>query len=156
MAAERAALRILGGATQSQAALRRRLAQRGFSAQAVESAADAATQAGYVDDAALATSIVSRRRAGRGSARIVAELRARGIEDSVARAAVGAISAEDERDAAVREARRRLRGELPAEWAARRRELMRVGGALSRLGFGGDAVAHALGVLGGEAGELAS
>jgi regulatory protein len=147
-AAERAALRILGGAAQSEASLRRRLAHRGFSEQAAQSAADAAIHAGYVDDAALAASIVSRRRNGRGSARIVAELRARGIEDTVARAAVGAISVEEERESAVREARRRLRGELPAEWAARRRALGRIGGALSRLGFTADAVSHALAALG--------
>jgi regulatory protein len=149
-AAERAALRILGGAAQSQSSLRRRLAHRGFSEQAAQSATDAAMQAGYVDDAALAASIVSRRRDGRGAARIVAELRVRGIEDGVARAAVGAIPVEEERESAVREARRRLRGDLPAEWAARRRELARIGGALNRLGFGGDAISCALAALSAE------
>lgn len=147
-AAETAALRILGGASQSQASLRRRLVQRGFSAEAADAATDDAVRAGYVDDAALAASIVARRRGRRGTARIVAEMRARGIDADVARAAAGEVPVEEERDAAVREAqRRRPAAGLPDDHTARRRELARIGGALSRQGFPSDAVAYALRTL---------
>jgi len=123
--------------------------QRGFSTEAAGAATDAAVHAGYVDDAALAESIVARRRGRRGSVRIVAELRARGVEVEVARAAAGVVPVEEERDAAVREARRRLPATgLSDDRAARRRELGRIAGALARLGFPSDAIAHALGELG--------
>jgi regulatory protein len=150
-AAETAALRILGGAAQSQESLRRRLVHRGFSAEAAASAAHSAVRAGYVDDAALAASIVQRRRGRRGTARIAAELRARGVDPDVARTAVGAVSVEEGRTAALNEARRRVRGELPCDWQARRRELGRIAGALNRLGFSADAVAFALGAIGADA-----
>jgi regulatory protein len=148
-AAAAAALRILGGAAQSRASLRRRLVQRGFSDEDADSATDAATRAGYVDDAALAESIVARRRGRRGSVRIVAELRARGVENDVARAVVGRVPAEEEREAAVNEARRRVPAAgLSVDRVARRRELGRIAGALNRLGFPSAAIAHALAMLG--------
>jgi regulatory protein len=143
-AAEQAALRILGGAAQSEAALRRRLERRGFSAEAAQAATDAVVQLGYVDDGALARSIVARRQGRRGSVRIAAELRARGVDDEVVRSAMAVVSPDDQRESAVREARRRLRDGLPTDRTERRRALGRVGGALSRLGFPGDVVAYAL------------
>jgi regulatory protein len=149
-AAEQAALRILGGAAQSESALRRRLERRGFSAEASQAAADSAVRLGYVDDGALARSIVDRRRGGRGSVRIAAELRARGVDDEVVREAVAGVSPEEQRESALREARRRLSRGLPPDPAERRRALGRVGGALSRLGFSYDVVAHALAVAGAD------
>ena len=147
-AAEAAALRILRGAAQSRASLQRRLRQRGFSADAADSATDAAVAAGYVDDAELAGAIVARRRGRRGTVGIVAELRARGVDAATARAAVGDVPVEEEREAAVREARRRLGDTpLPDDRVQRRRELARLAGALSRRGFPADAVAHALHTL---------
>jgi len=152
--AEAAALRILGGAAQSQASLRRRLVRRGFSDEAADSATDAAVRAGYVDDAALAGSIVARRRGHRGTVRIVAELRARGVDVELARQAAGTVPADEERAAAVREARRRVaQRPLPDDRTARRREIARIAGALSRRGFPSDAVAHALRVVGAGAEE---
>lgn len=153
-AAETAALRILRGAAQSQASLQRRLEHRGFSAEAAAAATGAAMHAGFVDDAALAESVVARRRGRRGTVRIVAELRARGVETDVARAAAAVVPVEEERDAAVREARRRLPASgLSDDWAVRRRQLARIAGALSRLGFPSDAVAHALAALGSSAAD---
>src|SRR5258706_10048259 len=134
-AAEQAALRILGGAAQSETALRRRLERRGFSAEASQAAAASAVRAGYVNDGALARSIVDRRGGRRGSVRIAAELRARGLDDEQVRSAVADVSPDEQRESAVREARRRLRDGLPDDRAERRRLLGRVGGALSRLGF---------------------
>ncbi len=155
-AAEQAALRILGGAAQSEAALCRRLQRRGFSEEASRSAAASAVRAGYVDDGALAASIVERRRGKRGAIRIAAELRARGLEDDVAHAAMSGVSADEQRDSALREARRRLRAGLPDDRAERRRALGRVAGALSRLGFSGDVVAYALRTAGADPGDDAA
>jgi len=152
-AAEQAALRILGGAAQSEAALRRRLERRGFSAEAARAAAESAVRLGYVDDGALARSIVERRRGRRGTVRIAAELRARGVDDEAVRSAMSAVSPDEQRESAVREAQRRLRDGIPADRAERRRVLGRVGGALSRLGFPGDVVAHALARAGSDADE---
>ncbi len=153
-AAEQAALRILRGAAQSQDSLRRRLVGRGFSDEAARSATRSAVTAGYVDDTALAESIVARRRGRRGSVRLVAELRARGVDAEVARAAVGAVPAEEERDAALGEARRRLpTGGLSTDWPTRRREVGRIAGALQRLGFPADAITHALHQLGAPDGD---
>lgn len=152
-AAERAALRILGAAAQSESALRRRLVRRGFSAEAADAAVAAAASAGYADDAALARSIVDRRRGRRGAVRIAAELRARGIDGEVVDAAVRDVSGEEERESALREARRRAARGLSDDPAERRRELGRIGGALSRLGFGGAVVAHALAAIGTDTGE---
>jgi len=155
-AAEQAALRILGGAAQSEAALCRRLQRRGFSEEAARAAAESSVRAGYVNDGALAQSIVDRRRGKRGAIRIAAELRARGLEDDVAHAAMSGVSADEQRDSALREARRRLRAGLPDDRAERRRALGRVAGALSRLGFSGDVVAYALRTAGADPGDDAA
>jgi len=155
-AAEQAALRILGGAAQSEASLRRRLEHRGFSAGASRDAAETAARLGYVDDAALADSIVTRRRSRRGTARIAAELRSRGVGEEAVRAALSGISPDDQRAAALAEARRRLPTRLPDDPTERRRTLTRVAAALSRAGFPADAVSHALRHAASEDGEDAA
>jgi regulatory protein len=139
-AAKQAALRILRGAAQSEASLSRRLQRRGFS----DEASHAAARSGYIDDTALARSIVDRRRSRRGTARIAAELRARGLDGDVVTAALDSVSPDEQRESAVREALRRLPNGLPANPADRRRQLTKVGAALSRLGFQTDLIAHAL------------
>lgn len=143
-AAEQAALRILGGAAQSEASLRRRLERRGFSPEAAEAASTSAVRLGYVDDAALARSIVSRRRTRRGTARIAAELRSRGVGDEALHDALADVTPDEQCSACLAEAQRRLRTGLPADPADRRRTMARIAGALTRLGFPSDAVAHAL------------
>jgi regulatory protein len=143
-AAEQAALRILGGAAQSEASLRHRLERRGFSAEAAGDASASAVRLGYVDDAALARSIVARRRDRRGTARIAAELRSRGVDATAVRDALADVTPDDQRAAALAEAHRRLRPGLPTDPTERRRALTRVAAALSRQGFPSDAVAHAL------------
>jgi regulatory protein len=149
-AAEQAALRILRGAAQSEAALSRRLQRRGFSEEASHAASSAAVLSGYVDDTALARSIVDRRRTRRGTARIAAELRARGIDGDVVTAALDSVTPDEQLESAIREVRRRLRDGLPDNPAERRRLLGRIGGALSRLGFRGDVIARALHAAGAD------
>ena len=142
-AAESTALRILGGASQSATNLERRLLQRGYSRRTASAAVERCRALGYVDDAALAVSLVGRhRRAGHGRARMLADLRTRGVGVEAARDAVSAV-AEDEQQAAIDAARRLVdrelrRGELDEN--ARRR----IAGALQRRGFAGDIVVRAL------------
>ena len=142
-AAEATALRILGGASQSGVALERRLLQRGFSRRATAAAVERCRALGYIDDAALATSVVERhRRAGHGRARMLADLRARGVAGDAASEAVGAV-AEDEQQSAIDAARRLLDRELRrGEFDERGRR--RVAAALQRRGFAGDVVVRAL------------
>jgi regulatory protein len=82
-AAEAAALRILGGASQSASGLMQRLRRRGYSVTAASSAVQRCSELGYVNDDALAESVLARhRRAGHGRARAVADLRRRGVSSS--------------------------------------------------------------------------
>jgi regulatory protein len=146
-AAESTALRILGGASQSATGLERRLLQRGFSRRTASAAVERCRALGYIDDAALASSVVGRhRRAGHGRARMLADLRSRGVGSEAARDAVSAV-AEDEQRSAIDAARRLLdremrRGELDEK--ARRR----IAGALQRRGFAGDVIVRALRAIG--------
>ena len=134
-AAESAALRILGGASQSADALQQRLLRRGFSPAAAGAAVSRCRELGYVDDSALAESVISRhRRAGHGRARIVADLRGRRLSDQTVRDVVAGLE-EDDEEAAVLAAARAL-----FDREARRGEmddgaLRRVAGALQRRGF---------------------
>ena len=142
-AAETTALRILGGASQSATGLERRLLQRGFSRRSASAAVERCRALGYINDAALATSVVGRhRRAGHGRARMLADLRTRGIGTDAARDAVTAV-AEDEQQSAIDAARHLLeretrRGDLDEK--GRRR----IASALQRRGFAGDVVVRAL------------
>ncbi len=99
---------------------------------------------GYVDDVSLAASVAARhRRDLHGRARIVADLRARGVTaDAIASATSGLT--EDEQDAAVAAAHllhaRRHDTSQPLDQGARRR----IGAALQRRGFSGDVIVRAL------------
>jgi regulatory protein len=142
-AAETTALRILGGASQAAAALEGKLLRRGFSRRAAVAAVERCRALGYIDDAALAGSVVARhRRAGHGRTRMLADLRARGVGAEAAAEAVTAV-AEDEQEAALAEARRLYEREErrgPVDERGRRR----IAAALQRRGFAGDIVVRAL------------
>jgi regulatory protein len=138
------ALRILGGASQSANALQRRLLQRGFSNRAASAAVERCRRLGYIDDSSLAQSLVGRRvRAGHGRARVVAELRRRGVSADAASAALGAVDdAEEVASAAAvaqklydREARR---GEVDE------RARQRIAAALQRRGYSTGVILNAL------------
>jgi len=101
-AAEDAALRILRGAAQSAHGLQQRLQRRGFSEHAAVQATAAMVSLGYVDDAALATSLAARsQRTGHGRIQVAARLRARGIDDADITATLASVDTEDERAAAL-------------------------------------------------------
>jgi regulatory protein len=106
-AAEDVALRILRGADQSTRALQQRLQRRGFSEQAAAQATAAMVALGYVDDAALATSLAARgQRTGHGRIQVAAQLRARGIDDSDVAAMLAGVDGDAERQAALALGRR--------------------------------------------------
>jgi regulatory protein len=133
-AAESAALRILRGAAQSAQALQRRLQRRGFSEYAAAQATQAMISLGYVDDAALATSVAARsQRTGHGRIQVAAQLRARGIDDGDVAATLAAVDSEDERAAALALATRLFGRAAPGLSAPDRRR--RVFGQLQRRGF---------------------
>ena len=82
------AVKRLARQPQSRAALRQRLLRLGYSEVAVEAALDRAQGDGYLNDQEYAATLVRRRSRGRGHALIAQELRAKGIEDPDAAAAL--------------------------------------------------------------------
>lgn len=139
-----AALRILGGASQSASALTRKLRQRGFERPAVAGAVERCRELGYVDDGALARSLVGRHvRAGHGRARVVVELRRRGVSPGAASEAL--LDVDDEEEA-------RVAGEVAQklyEREAKRgdvddRARQRIAAALQRRGYSTSVILRAL------------
>ena len=135
------ALRALSARARAGAELRRWLLDRYHHAKAVETALDRLALGGWLDDRRFALEYVARRaRAGRGPARLVTDLMARGVERATAETAVRealAESGEDPERRAEALARRRaphLSGLAPA---VRRRRLL---GYLARRGFRGPSV----------------
>jgi regulatory protein len=91
------AVKRLARQPQSRAALARRLARLGYAEEAVRGALERAEADGYLDDREFAASLVRRRSQGRGHALIAQELRAKGIEDPDAVAALADVEPETER-----------------------------------------------------------
>ena len=111
-AAEDTALRILRGAGQSSASLQRKLERRGYTSDAADEAVRRCREAGYINDAALATSVAARhRRSGHGRARVAADLKARGVASDVITEALDGQS--DTEEAAARAVAQQL-------WSSRR------------------------------------
>jgi len=142
-AAEAVALRILGGASQSAAALQQRLVRRGYSARAAAEAVDRCRVLGYVDDGALAESVAGRhRRAGHGRMRILADLRQRGISEQALSDTV--VELEIDEEAAARAAADVLLDRAERRDSLDERALRRVAAALQRRGFSGGVVRRAI------------
>ena len=132
-AAEAAAVRILRSAAQSAAALQRGLIRHGFDDATSGRAVAAMAGRGYVNDAALAESVTRRRiRNGYGTARIAADLRGRGVDDTTITETIDAVDAagEEERALAVAVPLWHTRGDEDA-----RHRRGRVGAALQRRGY---------------------
>ena len=142
-AAEASALRVLGGAAQSAAGLQRRLELRGYSARAATHAVQRCRELGYINDASLAESAAARhRRSHHGRMRIVADLRARGVDSETISGATEALAA-GEQDEAVAAARA-LFERLDRRGAVDGRSRQKIGAALQRRGFSGDVIVRAL------------
>lgn len=137
--AREAALRLLGVRPRSAAELSRRLRMKGFAAEEVEPVLARLGELGMLDDAAFAGMLARDRVRLRpqGRRRILGELRAKGVDEDTARAAVSeALESErtDEAELARRAAAkwRPRPGEDPAK--ARRR----LHAFLARRGFDGE------------------
>ena len=91
------AVKRLARQPQSRAALALRLARLGYAEDAVRGALERVQADGYLDDREFAASLVRRRSRGRGHAMIAQELRAKGIEDPDAAAALADAEPENER-----------------------------------------------------------
>jgi len=135
------ALSLLSYRARSAAELQRRLRRKGFGDAVSASTVERLDEIGVVDDAAFAESFVRDRvrLKPRGTRRLAGELRAKGVDDDTARAAIAEVMEREEatevdlaRAAAARWKPRA--GEDPARARAR------LQGFLARRGFGGDAV----------------
>jgi regulatory protein len=114
----------LTGRARSRADLAKKLAQRRVPADVATRLLDRFEEVGLVDDAAFAREWVAQRQEGRGLARraLAQELRRLGIDDDVARDALGEVEEDDEVEAARMLVRRKLRSVrgLEADKAVRR------------------------------------
>ena len=101
----------LTGRARSRSDLAAKLAQRDVPADVATRLLDRFEEVGLVDDAAFAREWVAQRQEGRGLARrvLAQELRRKGIDDEVAREALGGIAESDEVEAARMLVRRKLR-----------------------------------------------
>lgn len=149
--AREAALRLLAVRPRSAAELARRLRMKGFAPAETEPVLARLAELGMLDDAAFAGMLARDRVRLRpqGRRRMLGELRAKGVDEETARAAVdGVLDAEETDEAALaRRAAAKFRPR-PGEDAARARR--RLHGYLARRGFDGDAIREAVGEALGE------
>ena len=130
------ALRMLERQPRTRLELERAMGRRGVPADVATAVLDRFTEVGLVDDGAFAQAWVDSRHRGRGLAKraLSAELRRRGVDETVLREAVETVSEDDERAAARSLVQRKLRtmSALPRDVQTRRLVAM-----LGRKGFGG-------------------
>ena len=143
-AALEAALRILGRGTQAASALQRKLQQRGYSSRAAGEAVAKCRELGYVDDTALAVSLAGRHaRAGHGRARVIADMRRRGVSSADAAVALGAVD-EDEEVVAATVVAQRLYAREVKRGEVDDRARRRIAAAMQRRGYASGVILRAL------------
>ena len=136
----RKVMELLTRREHSRRELARKLAERGFDAQASADAVADMAQRGWQDDARFAQSLArSRMNAGQGPLRIRAELHLHGIGEDGIEAALAACEVDWNAQAADLLRRRFGAGDAPS-----RQETARRGAFLQRRGFDLDAIRHAL------------
>ena len=128
------ALRQLTAAPRSRAELAQAMARRDVPEEAAEAVLDRFTELKLVDDAAYAEMLVRSRHTTRGLARrgLAHELRAKGIEDATAAAALDQLDPEQELATARALVARKLGGTARLEPEVR---LRRLAGMLARKGY---------------------
>ena len=128
------ALRQLTAAPRSRAELAQAMARRDVPEEAAEAVLDRFTELKLVDDAAYAEMLVRSRHTTRGLARrgLAHELRAKGIEDATAAAALDQLDPEQELATARALVARKLAGTARLEPEVR---LRRLAGMLARKGY---------------------
>ena len=124
----------LTGAARSRSELSTKLARKGVPEAVATRLLDRFEEVGLVDDQAFARAWVQSRQPGRGLARraLAQELRRKGVDDEVARAALDEVDAEDEVESARALVRRRLRNTAVLD---RDVALRRLSGMLARKGY---------------------
>ncbi|HTR69126.1 MAG TPA: regulatory protein RecX [Mycobacteriales bacterium] len=118
------------------------MARRGVPDETATAVLDRFAEVGLIDDAAFAAAWVGSRHHGKGLARraLADELRRRGVEEDVAREALGAVTTDDEVAAAQRLVRRRLPALGGVSRPVATRRLLAL---LGRKGFG-ESLAYAV------------
>jgi regulatory protein len=134
------ALNLLTARQRSAHELRMAMARRHVPEDVANEIIERFTEVGLVDDAAFAAALTSTRSGTglRGPRRIRQEMQSKGIDREVAEEALAALSPEDEREAALTLARRKMRTLSALEPPVAKRRLY---GVLARRGFGGAVVA---------------
>lgn len=129
----------LTGQARSRSELAAKLAKRRVPDEVAERLLNRFEEVGLVDDAAFARAWVESRQPGKGLGRraLAQELRRKGIDDEVARAALDEVEHEDEEAAARALVRRKLRTMRGVDRVTATR---RLAGMLARKGHGGDVV----------------
>jgi regulatory protein len=127
----------------SVAEMRDRLAERGIDEDEIEAEVARLSDARYLDDAALAESVVrtETERKGRGRSAIAAELRRRKVDGAAVEEALAGLDDEAERERAVEVAVQRARQLRGYDSETARRRLY---GFLQRRGFSGSILSHAV------------
>jgi regulatory protein len=127
----------LTGQARSRAELAEKLARRRVPEPVAERLLDRFEEVGLVDDAAFARAWVESRQPGKGLGRraLAQELRRKGIDEEVAKAALAEVEPEDEEAAARALVRRKLRALRRVDRVTATRRLV---GMLARKGHGGD------------------
>lgn len=141
------ALRLLDQRSRSRHELRERLldprrvkeGEEGPAPELVDDVLDSLQRSGLIDDAAFAREWVRQRfeRRGKSSTVLRRELQEKGVSAADREAALDQIDESDERDIARRLAAKKARSvkTVPADRAARDKELRRIVGVLARRGF---------------------
>ncbi|HET6817823.1 MAG TPA: regulatory protein RecX [Mycobacteriales bacterium] len=129
------ALRMLERQPRTRLELERAMARRDVPSDVAAAILDRFTEVGLVDDGAFARAWVDSRHRGRGLARraLSAELRRRGVDETVLQEAVATVTDDDERVAARALVERKLRSMSSVPRDVQMRRLV---GMLGRKGFG--------------------
>jgi SOS response regulatory protein OraA/RecX len=129
-------LRALTGASKTRQQLAELLTKREVSDDVAAAVLDRLTEVGLIDDAAFAAAWVGSRQSGRGLSRraLTQELRAKGVDDEVAAAALAEIDPQDEWDTARRLVARKAPSMSRLDRVTAERRLV---GMLARKGYGG-------------------
>ena len=146
------ALDQLAARQRSSHELRVAMARRHVPADVADEVLERFSEVGLIDDAAFASALAASRSGPglRGPRRIRQEMQAKGIEKDIADEALAGISSEDEREAALTLARRRMRTLSSLDPVVAKRRLY---GVLARRGFGGGVVASVVEEVCGELAE---
>lgn len=153
------ATRLLTAKSRSSAELRRKLAQAGYEAAAIDAALEKLTRAGFLNDEHFARQFARSRLASgkRSTRRVRDELRTKGLDADLVAGAMDDVVADEgvrDADAALALARKKVPALRGLDRQVARRRLY---GVLARRGFSPDvigrAVSKALGATGGGVGD---